>query len=614
MPADVPVEGPAGRLSTAEDHAWERGENYWHVGFAALILLALALLALDSGVSANRRLLAAGCVLGLAAWYAFVGAKAMTRPSWRRRWVAAIGTIAIVIAGFAADPAVAVLLFIVYPQLFTYLEQLRYTVPAVAALTAGVAFVNAADAGWSLSGVLAAVGGGAVSLAFAVAFGVWITKIIEQSRDRANLIQQLQATREELAEAHRETGAAAERQRLALEIHDTLAQGFTSIVMLVQAAEAQIGRSEGQLRRHLAMIERAARENLDEARSLVAQLGPVPLQSAPLAEALTRLTQHFSDETGVTARLVVTGTPRHLDGSSEVVLLRVAQEALTNVKRHAQASKVDVELSYVDDSVAVRVRDNGRGFAPAEATGFGLRGIRARVEQVGGDVLVDTAPGRGTCVGSDAAMTVRLIIVDDHPVVRAGLRGMLSTDPTLDVVGEASTGEEALAQIAKLKPDVVLMDLRMPGMDGATATGRISREHPTVKVVVLTTYDSDTDILRAVEAGAAGYLLKDTPMEELAGALRAAARGETVLAPPVAARLVKRMRTPPAESLTPRELQVLAEVARGLTNADVGRALYIGETTVKTHLLRIFAKLGVDDRTAAVTVAMERGILPSPGR
>jgi len=211
-------------------------------------------------------------------------------------------------------------------------------------------------------------------------------------------------------------------------------------------------------------------------------------------------------------------------------------------------------------------------------------------------------------------MTVRLIIVDDHPVVRQGLRGMLSTDPTLDVVGEAATGEDALVQIAELNPDVVLMDLRMPGMDGATATGRITREHPSVKVVVLTTYDSDTDILRAVEAGAAGYLLKDTPMEDLAAALRAAARGETVLAPPVAARLVSRMRTPPAESLTPREVQVLAEVARGLTNADVGRALYIGETTVKTHLLRIFAKLGVDDRTAAVTVAMQRGILPSPGR
>ncbi|MGB9376734.1 MAG: response regulator transcription factor [Mycobacteriales bacterium] len=209
---------------------------------------------------------------------------------------------------------------------------------------------------------------------------------------------------------------------------------------------------------------------------------------------------------------------------------------------------------------------------------------------------------------------VRVLIVDDHPVVREGLRGMLSTDPTLEVVGEAASGEEALELISQVNPDVVLMDLQMPGLDGAASTGRITSEHPEVRVVILTTYDRDADILRAVEAGAAGYLLKDTPREELAAALRAAARGETVLAPPVAARLFTSMRSGPVESLTAREVQVLAEVARGRTNAEVGQALYIGEATVKTHLLRIFAKLGVDDRTAAVTVAMERGVLPSPGR
>lgn len=211
-------------------------------------------------------------------------------------------------------------------------------------------------------------------------------------------------------------------------------------------------------------------------------------------------------------------------------------------------------------------------------------------------------------------MTVRVIIVDDHPVVRAGLRAMLRTDPALDVVGEAGSGAEALAVVSRLRPQVVLMDLQMPGMDGATATGRIVEEQPDVRVLVLTTYDRDSDILRAVEAGAAGYLLKDTPRDVLAAAIQAAARGETVLAPPVAARLVQRLRTQPANLLTPREVEVLAEVAQGRTNSEVGRALYIGEATVKTHLLRIFGKLGVDDRTAAVTVAIERGILPSPRR
>ncbi|WP_276320686.1 response regulator [Phytoactinopolyspora endophytica] len=209
--------------------------------------------------------------------------------------------------------------------------------------------------------------------------------------------------------------------------------------------------------------------------------------------------------------------------------------------------------------------------------------------------------------------TLRILLVDDHPVVRTGLAGMLSVEEDLDVVGEASNGEEAVAMSRKLSPDVVLMDLRMPRMDGAEATARILAQCPTVRVLVLTTYDTDADIIRAVEAGATGYLLKDTPRAELADAVRAAARGETVLAPPVAARLVDRMRAPADPVLTPRESEVLAAVARGSSNAQVGRELHIGEATVKTHLLRIFAKLEVDDRTAAVTKAYSLRLLPPPG-
>ncbi len=209
--------------------------------------------------------------------------------------------------------------------------------------------------------------------------------------------------------------------------------------------------------------------------------------------------------------------------------------------------------------------------------------------------------------------TVRVLVVDDHPVVRGGVVGWLAAQPDIDVVGEAANGSEALAAVASLEPDVVLMDLRMPHMDGVAATERIATTHPGVRVLVLTTYDTDADIVRAVEAGATGYLLKDTPLPQLADAVRAAARGETVLAPPVAARLVSRLRAPAVDVPTPRELEVLAGVARGLTNAEIGRELFIGEATVKTHLLRVYPKLGVDDRTRAVMVAVERGLLPRPG-
>ena len=209
---------------------------------------------------------------------------------------------------------------------------------------------------------------------------------------------------------------------------------------------------------------------------------------------------------------------------------------------------------------------------------------------------------------------IRVLVVDDHPVVRGGLVGWLAAQSDLEVVGEAGDGLEALALVASHAPDVVLMDLSMPRLDGVAATERIGAAHPSVRVLVLTTYDTDADIVRAVEAGATGYLLKDTPLPQLADAVRAAARGETVLAPPVAARLVSRMRAPAVDAPTARELQVLAGVARGLTNAEIGRELYIGEATVKTHLLRVFAKLGVDDRTRAVMVAVGRGLLPGPGR
>ncbi|WP_458687435.1 response regulator [Nocardia tengchongensis] len=204
---------------------------------------------------------------------------------------------------------------------------------------------------------------------------------------------------------------------------------------------------------------------------------------------------------------------------------------------------------------------------------------------------------------------ITVMLVDDHPMVREGLRGMLEAEADFTVSGEAGSGTEALALAATVRPDVVLMDLRMPGGDGVEATERILAILPETRIIVVTTYETESDILRAVEAGAAGYLLKDASRAELANAIRAAARGETVLAPTVADRLVNRLRRPAQPTLSARELQVLARVAMGETNADIGHELHISEATVKTHLLRVFSKLEVSDRTAAVTTAMARGLL-----
>ncbi|WP_433433504.1 response regulator [Nonomuraea sp. CA-141351] len=205
-------------------------------------------------------------------------------------------------------------------------------------------------------------------------------------------------------------------------------------------------------------------------------------------------------------------------------------------------------------------------------------------------------------------MPIRLIIVDDHPVVRDGLRGIF-TDDAFEVVGEAGDGLEALAVVDRTSPDVVLTDLRMPRMNGAELIRRLREQSPGVRVLVLTTYDNDVDVLPAIEEGATGYLLKDTPRAELRRAVQAAARGETVLSPSVAGVLTQKIRAPQQQSLSPRELEVLSLISRGATNREVAKKLFITEATVKTHLLHIFAKLEVNDRAAAVAAAYETGLL-----
>ena len=207
---------------------------------------------------------------------------------------------------------------------------------------------------------------------------------------------------------------------------------------------------------------------------------------------------------------------------------------------------------------------------------------------------------------------ITLLIVDDHPVVRDGLRGMFASAPGFAVLGEAASGEEAVERAAALDPDVILMDLRMPGGGGVAAIAHLTRTGARARILVLTTYDTDTDTIPAIEAGATGYLLKDAPRDELFTAVRAAAEGRTVLSPAVASRLVSAVRTPRRERdepLSAREREVLALVARGTSNREIARELFISEATVKTHLTHLYAKLGVNDRAAAVATAYERGIL-----
>jgi DNA-binding NarL/FixJ family response regulator len=221
------------------------------------------------------------------------------------------------------------------------------------------------------------------------------------------------------------------------------------------------------------------------------------------------------------------------------------------------------------------------------------------------DNLPDNLPDNPT----DNPAGISLILVDDHPVVRNGLRGMFESVPGFIVLGEASNGVEAVELAADLDPDVILMDLRMPGGGGLDAITELTRRGIRSKVLVLTTWDTDTDTLPAIEAGATGYLLKDAPQDDLFNAVRQAAEGRTVLSPAVASRLVTAVRTPAPSPLAARERQVLELVAKGTPNRDIARELFISEATVKTHLSHVFTKLGVTDRAAAVAKGYEQGIL-----
>ena len=396
-------------------HAWDTGERRWDAYFAVILAGTLALIQVNGSPTGHGRLVASAALAAMAPWYVLVGRRAMYRAG-ESVWPGVIylaGLIALLaVAEAGADSgSVVFILLALGPQAFMASGSYRQAVVAVVLINAPVV-LTALGRGARGSELAAPIAVAGLTTVFSVVFGSWINRIIDQSKERADLIEQLERTRAELAEANREAGRLAERDRLASEIHDTIAQGFTSIVMLVQAAEAVIGETmigeavfadNGErVRKQLDLIGRTARENLAEARALVAGLAPAALAAASLADALARLADRAAEESGLRAEFEVLGTPRPVGTRAEVVLLRVCQEALANVRRHATAANVAVTLSYADEHVALAVSDDGAGFDPDQPTsGYGLRGMRARVHEIGGELTVRSAAGTGTTVTAE---------------------------------------------------------------------------------------------------------------------------------------------------------------------------------------------------------------------
>jgi len=399
MPDDIPLAAaglaPPGQV---RKQVWDGSLRRWDGYFTVVGLIGISLILSTGRLPAS--LISAAALAGLALWYALVGRPAMTGDQDERtgRALAYLtGTFVLLAVAARADETASLMLAALCPQCFMALS-FRRAILAVAVIACAPLAADAAAGapGPDLAGDAAVAG---LTVAFSFVFGAWITRIIHQSIERGLLIEQLEATRAQLASAHREAGVLAERQRLSAEIHDTIAQGMASIVMLVQAAEAGLRTDPDEAARHLALASDTARDNLAEARSLVADLAPAGLQGGSLDEALGRVAAAARSQAGLAADLEVGGTTRPLDTSTEVMLLRVCQEALSNVRKHAGASRALVRLDYADEEVELEVTDDGCGFDPgAAAAGYGLRGMRTRVAETGGALEVRSAPGAGTAV------------------------------------------------------------------------------------------------------------------------------------------------------------------------------------------------------------------------
>jgi signal transduction histidine kinase len=371
-----------------------------HTAFAVFVLAAAVDAVLEEDGVRRTVLLAALTVLTLA--YAAIGGPALVRRDHRRS-AAYLLVLVLVVAVLAwVLPELLFLLFLAFPQVWFMVGSARAGVAWTLALgVAGTAgpLVHWAQGTEPLSGP----GQTFVGIAFSLALGLWVTNVLSHSRQRAELIRELERTRAEVAELHHAQGMAAERERLAREVHDTLAQGYTSIVVLAQTAAAALPADAAGVAERLALIEEVARENLAEARAMVAAFSPVALDSATLVEALERLVERFGRETGLATRLDTSALEEtELSRAEEVVLLRGAQEALANVRRHASATAVVLRVSSVGSGgarqVSVHVEDDGVGFDPGSAAGVGLAGLRDRAREVGGAVDVVSAPGEGTRV------------------------------------------------------------------------------------------------------------------------------------------------------------------------------------------------------------------------
>jgi DNA-binding NarL/FixJ family response regulator/signal transduction histidine kinase len=430
---------------------------------------------------------------------------------------------------------------------------------------------------------------------------------------------------------------AEERSRIARDIHDTLMQSLTSIILQLDTTERNYLNNE-RVCIDLRHIRQAVQRALAEARYRMWDLHPRSLTAQPLPQVLGDELVIWKQTSGVPARLFVRGEGKP-SLAVEVAVLRIMQEALHNIHKYACAHEVRVDLEYNEHDVRLLVADDGVGFDPQQprssatltSNGFGMMAMRERAHAAGGRFHISSWPNNGTRVEAsfplaahkervpvaDAShpvpLTARVLIVDDHALIRQGLVEIVSHIDGLEVIGTAKDGYDAIAVTRQLRPDLVLMDMRLPGIDGAATTKQLLLEYPELHVIMLTSSDASDDLARAIEAGARGYMLKEASIEQLAETIQAVLLGEAVVERRITHHLFERFNhllrdRHQSDVLSERELEVLRLMVEGYRNRDIAEELVLSEHTIKSHISSIFQKLGVRDRAGAISAALQRNL------
>ena len=461
---------------------------------------------------------------------------------------------------------------------------------------------------------------------FAVA---WVAGLAVRSRAEQAEVAESHATQaEQERDAATRVAVAEERARIARELHDIVAHAVSVMVLQVGAVRHQLPDAMAEDRDALRSVEQAGRGALAEMRRLLSVMrrdgDGVELAPQPGLDGLDSLIKEIG-RAGLPVELHLEGERFPLPPGIDLSAYRIVQEGLTNALKHARASHAEVTVRYAPDEVGIEVRDDGTGATPSDGTRPRPRTDRhprarqtlRRRDDRRHDKRRRVHAQHPPPTHPRPAMTIRVLIADDQSMVRAGFRMLLAGEQDMEVVAEASNGLEAVAMAARFDPTVILMDIRMPELDGLQATRRIIATDNTARILILTTFGLDEYVYEALSAGASGFVLKDDPPEQLIEAVRTVAAGDALLSPAILKRVINQFtriprHEPPKEldELTAREQDILRLIARGLSNAEIGAELYISETTVKTHVTHILQKLGLRDRVQVVVLAYQTGLVP----